>query len=130
MELIDKIKVLCEETGISLHKLEIELGFGNGYFTNLGDPRCSYIKKIADYFGISLNDLLDERENKLPIEDILLHALISKDAELIKAIKKYYTLNNREKRYIIEAIELLSSKHCTHTNTRKEENVKELNPGQ
>lgn len=56
----DKIRKLAKERGISIPKLEKELGFGNGTITkwNVSIPRLDMIKKVADYFNVKIEDLL------------------------------------------------------------------------
>lgn len=61
MDLKERIKSLCRDNGISMNKLEEILGFGKGYISklNLSTPNTAKIKKIADYFGVSITYLLD-----------------------------------------------------------------------
>jgi len=59
MNIKEKIRELCSKNDITFHKLEKELGFGNGYFTRLRDKMPSdRLEKVADYFGISTEELL------------------------------------------------------------------------
>ena len=71
-------------------------------------PKQDKLKKIADYFGVSLDYLMTGSDSKYSDTDALLDVRISEDAELKEAIKKYYTLDDRKKRHVIELIELLS----------------------
>lgn len=67
MELKERIKALCKENGISMNKLEDILGFGKGYISKLGKstPNTQKIQQIADYFGVTLDYLLNgTTENK------------------------------------------------------------------
>lgn len=61
MDLKERIKSLCKDNGISMNKLEDVLGFGKGYISKLNSstPNTAKIKKIADYFGVSITYLLD-----------------------------------------------------------------------
>lgn len=56
----ERIKELCKMNGISMNKLENELHFGKGYISKLGEstPNVSKIKKIADYFNVSVDYLM------------------------------------------------------------------------
>ena len=74
-------------------------------------PKSDKMQKIADYFGVSLDYLMVGKENHSYIEDTMLYIRILKDTELEQAIKKYYTLDDRERKHIIELIELLSQKN-------------------
>ena len=55
----ERIKELCRGKGISVNKLEEELGFAKGYISKLGktNPSSQKLKQIADYFGVSLEYL-------------------------------------------------------------------------
>ncbi len=56
------IKELCKRKGVSINKLEYDLGFAKGYVCklNASSPSIENAKKIADYFGISIDDLIKE----------------------------------------------------------------------
>ena len=62
MVILKKIKILCKENGISIHKLEKECGLGNatirGWETSV--PTTDKLKKVADYFGKSIEYFLGE----------------------------------------------------------------------
>ena len=61
----ERIKELCRIRNIYMNMLEQELGFGKGYLSKLGQstPNTAKIKKIADYFGVSLDYLMTGKEN-------------------------------------------------------------------
>lgn len=62
----ERIKKLCKDNGISLNKLEDTLGFGKGYLSKLNSssPNVSNIKKIADYFGVSVDWIMARKETE------------------------------------------------------------------
>ena len=68
MNLKERIKSLCKNRGISMNKLEEELGFAKGYASKLdkSNPNSSKLQKIADYFNVSLDYLIsgEEKENE------------------------------------------------------------------
>lgn len=53
---------LCRERKVSIHQLEVRCGIGNGtiggWKTYGSIPRADTVKKIADYFGVSTDELL------------------------------------------------------------------------
>ena len=59
--LLKKIKKLCDEKGINISTLERSLGFGNatirGWATS--SPTVEKLKKVADYFGVTVDELLE-----------------------------------------------------------------------
>lgn len=54
-----KIESLCKDKGIKISTLEHECDFGHGTIAKIKDPKESTLRKIADYFGISICELLD-----------------------------------------------------------------------
>ncbi len=58
--LLDKIKQKCAEKNISVVKLEDYLGFGRGtiYKWETVSPSVNNLKKVADYLGCSIDDLV------------------------------------------------------------------------
>lgn len=62
MPVLNRIKELCEKNHISIARLEKECGLGNA--TIRGWQRCTpsviTLKKVADYFGCTIDDLLKE----------------------------------------------------------------------
>ena len=61
----ERIKSLCKEYGISMNKLEETLGFGKSYISKLRNstPNNTKIKKIADYFNVSVDYLMTGNES-------------------------------------------------------------------
>ena len=61
MSTYEVIKQLCDEHGIALTALEKELGFGRGSLGKLksGGTSAKRLQKIADYFGVSINYLMN-----------------------------------------------------------------------
>lgn len=110
MTLRDTIKGLCKERNISLNKLETELGFAKGYVSKLdkSTPNSAKIQQIADYFGVTVDYLITGKDNRYSDADALLDVRISEDFELKEAIKKYYALDDRKKKHVLELIDLLS----------------------
>lgn len=55
---------LCKEKGISIAKLERETGLGNatirGWATS--SPTIDKLKAVADYFGVTVDDLLADND--------------------------------------------------------------------
>ena len=71
MDLRERVKELCRKNGTSMNQVEIDLGFGKGYLSKLGEstPNAKKIQKIADYFGVTVDYLLtgnNEPKEKAP----------------------------------------------------------------
>lgn len=58
--LLENITQLCKKRGISIAKLEREVGIGNGTIGKWGksSPTVDSLKKVADHFGVSVDALL------------------------------------------------------------------------
>lgn len=60
--IVENIRCLCRERGTSVCELEKVAGLGNGTIGrwNRSSPRVDSLQRVADYFGISISDLLRE----------------------------------------------------------------------
>lgn len=58
----NKIKKLCEKSGVSFTRIEKETGLGNGTISKWKDsiPTVDKLKKVADYFGVTVDELLEK----------------------------------------------------------------------
>lgn len=56
----ENILHLCKENGTTFAEVERELGFGKGTIRRWGEhsPSIDKVKAVADYFGVTVNDLL------------------------------------------------------------------------
>ncbi|MBC1565079.1 helix-turn-helix domain-containing protein [Listeria booriae] len=59
MTLVDRIKQLCSEKNITLAELERQTGISNGQIRrwDTSSPKLDNIKKVADYFNVSIDFL-------------------------------------------------------------------------
>lgn len=73
MELLDIINQLCKEKGISRRKMEMEAGLATGATSkwNKFQPNQSSLKKVADFFGVSVAYLQGESEFRTEQEAII-----------------------------------------------------------
>jgi transcriptional regulator with XRE-family HTH domain len=110
MNTVERIKTICKERKIAISKLEKECGFSNGYISQLrkGTVPDDRLRVIAEYLELSTNYLMTGSDSKYSDADALLDVRISEDAELKEAIRKYYSLDDRKKKHVIELINLLS----------------------
>lgn len=65
MNILNRIKNLCEIKGITISFLEQHLEFGKGTIVkwNRSSPNSDKLTKIADYFHVSTDYLLDREPN-------------------------------------------------------------------
>lgn len=66
MGVVDRIRTLCESSGITINKLEkeTEVGRGNVARWDKHRPSIDKVQRIADYFGVSSDYILTGNENK------------------------------------------------------------------
>lgn len=64
------ISNLCRDKGISIAKLERELGFGNSTVRGWANssPTVEKLKAVADYFGVTVDELLTEDGSTEPVQ--------------------------------------------------------------
>lgn len=71
---VERVKQLCKEKGIPISRLEKELGYANGYISQLrkGIFPSDRLKEISDYLEVSIGYLMtgEERENCYINEEI------------------------------------------------------------
>lgn len=62
--LYDNVKRICEEKGISVGKIEKDLQLSNGSICKWNDnePGIRKVQKVADYLGVSIEELLAEEK--------------------------------------------------------------------
>ena len=58
--IIDIIKFLCKQKGITIKELEVQTGLSNGTIGKWSNcsPKTDSLTKIADYLGVSIDYLL------------------------------------------------------------------------
>lgn len=71
-------------------------------------PKQDKMQKIADVLDTTVDFIVDGIVIEYHKADALLDVRITEDAELKKAIKKYYSLDERKQKHVIELINLLS----------------------
>ena len=86
--MVNEIRAYCLGNKISIRDLEKELGFGNGTIYKWDDhsPSVENVKKVADFFGVTVNDILGypETDGLNKTEELLLvyFRSLNKDGQL------------------------------------------------
>ena len=64
--LLENITRLCRERGITFAELERETGLGNGTVRRWKEmnPRVDLLKKVADYFGVTLDEMMSKGDEQ------------------------------------------------------------------
>lgn len=57
----EKVKKLCDDKHLSVSAVEKECGLGNATICGwkYSDPRATNLKRVADYFGVTMEYLLE-----------------------------------------------------------------------
>ena len=65
-----RIRQLCDENKVSIAALEKSLGLPNGTIWNwqerVTNPRINNVKAVADYFNVTVDELIREPDEKSP----------------------------------------------------------------
>lgn len=66
MDILERIKTLCRTHGMSISQLEDKLGFGRNYLYSWKKrmPGVDKVKRVADYFDVSVDYLLGRSDKK------------------------------------------------------------------
>ena len=113
MNTVQRIKAICKERKIPISRLETDLGFGNAYISGLkkGSVPDDRLKLISEYLQLSMNYLItgeEIEETKYTPESASLVAKLRNDAELTKALEKYFAMTPDKKKHVIDTINMLS----------------------
>lgn len=64
--ILENIRRLCSQKPVSIAKLERETGIGNGTINRWDkvSPSIDNVRKVADYFGISVDALISDSKTE------------------------------------------------------------------
>lgn len=108
MTFYERVKNLCEERGISISKLVSDLGYskstGTSWKASSNLPRPSTIKKVADYLGMTIDELktgidyidYDNIDTSNFNQPVFRHLLKQHEGNEKKAIKAYLEFEKAE----------------------------------
>ena len=88
MNSVNRVKVICKERKIAISKLEKDLGFSNGYISQLrkGTFPAERLAAIADYLSVSSEYLMNGEEQKNSPSEI---ELTEGEKKLIQLLRKF-----------------------------------------
>ena len=103
MDMKQRIKELCKQNKVSVNKLEKELGFATGYISKLdkSTPNTAKIKKISEYFNVSVDYLMTGKEPEISDDMVL---------EEIELLDMYRKLTPEQKENINNIMRLFIKK--------------------
>ncbi len=108
MGVVDKIELLCKQKKTNITALERELGFGRGSIRkwSTNSPSVEKAKKVASYFGISVDYLLDH-EAPTEQDEIIQLLQDAKDRPEIRAL--FSVTKNATKEDIEQTIKIIKA---------------------
>ena len=101
--LYQRIKDLCAERGITIAKLENDLGFGNSSikkWERISSPSVDKIELIANYFNVSTDYLLGRTDIKSPVSEIL------EDDDVISFQRARQKMNGRDRERMMAMLKI------------------------
>ena len=104
----DTIKKLCKMKGVTVTRLENDLGFSKGSLCkiNTSKPSVEKVTKIANYFNVPINQLLDEKDVDSHITcDYLFGSKSEITFEMLNPQNKERLLEYAKKLYELQSIE-------------------------
>ncbi|HEL1676246.1 TPA: helix-turn-helix domain-containing protein [Streptococcus suis] len=105
---LEKIKELAKKRGISLAKLEENLGYSTNYFYTLKTkaPNSERLQEIADYFNVSTDYLLGRTDNPRIASDEKSDKLDTAETQLVAAFRNQtHNMTEEDKIRFNKAIE-------------------------
>lgn len=111
MTLREIIKKLCKDKGISVNKLEEELGFAKGYVSKLdkSKPNSAKLQQIADFFDVSLDYLMTGKDNRLSKKNAELDYTLLTDDDSRGILIEYQSLDSNRKNMLKKYLEFLKN---------------------
>lgn len=104
---------LCNSKGVKPGTVSRATGVPTSTLTNWKQgnytPKQVNLQKIADYFNVSIDYIMGGKEyNPFSAQSAHLVAKIRQDAELTKALEKYFAMPEDKKKHVIDTINMLS----------------------
>ena len=111
MTVLERIKGLCKNKGISITTLEAELEYSNGSLSKAKDIPSSRIMEISKFFEVSMDYLMTGKESPVLLEiaetDV---ALTNMEKRMKEYALKLAALPKDKQEHIFESIDMLNEK--------------------
>lgn len=105
---LEKIKELAKKRGISLARLEENLGYSTNYFYTLKTktPNSDRLQEIADYFNVSTDYLLGRTDNPNIAPGASEESLDSGNGELYSIQRKAKSLSVEDRKRLLQLMDI------------------------
>lgn len=111
MDIYDRIKLLCKQRGETVQDAEQNMGFARGHFYKWkkSHPTTENIKKVADYFDVSVDYLASGNNDRFSNQNIELDIELLTNKDLREFIEKWQLLNKDNKRTLKSNMDFMLS---------------------
>lgn len=105
------VKKLCKDRGVSLNKLEKQLGFASGYVSKLDKsaPSSANLQKIADFFNVSSDYLMGRNTDRFSVDNADFDFALLTDKDLREFIEKYQLLDKENRKTLKSNMDFMLS---------------------
>ena len=113
MEFYERLEELRKNKGVSQFELEKALGFSNGLYCKWKKsmPASDKCKKLADYFGVSVEYLCAGKDVEFSQQTALLdYELTSQNERIKEYMLKFAKLPTNVQEHIIDLIDMFDNK--------------------
>lgn len=105
--LIDKIRTLCEQKGVTVSDMESDLGWNRRiYRWDENEPSVDKVKAVADYLGVTVDYLLSD-ESSFDEKEMLLQKAFDSNPDMRVLFKVAEKCSPAEIKTAIRLIEAL-----------------------
>ncbi len=109
--MLPNLKLLRREKGISQQMLAEAMGTSqqsiNNYENKTIEPDIAMLKRMADYFGTTVDYILGYANTRYPVQDTIAFYLNESESDLIA---KYRALSPKERACVQQVVETLRDK--------------------
>ena len=105
---------LLDEKGLKNSDVSRATGISNmtlsDWKRSVSKPKEDKMRKIAEFLGVTFDYLTTgkEKESTFTPESAHIVVKLRNDAELVKALEKYFRLSDDKKKHVIDTINMLS----------------------
>lgn len=105
----ENFEKLCLEKNVTASKVSKATGISTATLSSwkkdVYTPKQDKLQLIADYFGVTLDYLINGESQEIPLPGQMdLWNAAREDKNLLKIMKEYLEMNDKDKKHIIDAV--------------------------
>ena len=107
MNSVERVRAICKERKIAISKLEKDLGYGNGYISQLrkGTFPADRLMEICEYLSISPEFVLTGKEKSTPTDTDRRTSDIQLSPLELDLIRKFRRLDDRGRSAVLNTLD-------------------------